>query len=200
VRSIDAITTLASALPSYPLVVAGVGRAAYCAVTTWPGRVLAIDALGDVLPVALGVSMAIAKSHASRTVLSLEGDGSFLFGLAGLATMAATVRSLDSFIAVIIDNGKLESGGGSPSRTFPLDIASLVRSFHLAYSEASELEAIPPALRAVEPIGVLRMVVGDTDALPVPSHPENGREAVFAFRSLLAAETGVPLTISAAKY
>lgn len=196
-RSVDAVGLVRDVLGDDVLVVAGVGRSAYCALRHWPGRTLPVDALGDVLPLALGLAVGLGPR---ARLVSLEGDGSFLFGLTGLTTLAMLGDRLASFTAVVLDNDRYESAGGLPSRHFPLDWAALAAAFRLRFAQAGELDEVPAAARTTAPVGLLRLMVHDDGPLPAPTRPENGRETVHAFRAMLAARYEVALPVAALKF
>ncbi|MFG2051692.1 thiamine pyrophosphate-dependent enzyme [Micromonospora sp. NPDC048935] len=178
-------------------VVAGVGRAAWAASQYWPKRTLHLDALGDVLPVASGLALGLGPTC---RVISIEGDGSLLFGLAGLATMADLRERLGRFTAVVLDNERYESGGNQPSRYFPLDWQALVGAFGLPFGQAHRPADVAAALAASAPVGVVRLVVHDETALPAPTSTDNGREATHEFRRMLTLRYGVRPTVPARKF
>ncbi|WP_434740427.1 thiamine pyrophosphate-dependent enzyme [Micromonospora sp. SH-82] len=195
-NSTEAIGALRALLGEDVVVVSGVGRATYATLRHWPGRTLPLDALGDVLPVALGVAAALPP--AART-LSIEGDGSLLFGMAGLATLATMRERVAPFTAVVVDNGRYESGGDVASRRFPLDWAALAGAFGLGYGTADRTDEVAAALAAATSVGVLRLVVHDDTPMPPPAWSANGREAVYDFRRMLAARWGVRIPPAATK-
>lgn len=195
-NSIEAIGALRDEIGQDVVVVAGVGRATYAALCHWPERTLPLDSLGDVLPVALGVAATLPPE--ART-LSVEGDGSFLFGMAGLGTLATLREQVGRFIAVVVDNARYESGGGVASRHFPLDWRALSTAFGLGYGIAEQTSEVAAAVAAADPVGVLRLVVYDDSPMPAPTWSANGPEAVYDFRRMLADRWDVRMTPAARK-
>jgi thiamine pyrophosphate-dependent acetolactate synthase large subunit-like protein len=198
-NSFEAVSTLRALVGPDILAVAGIGRAAHAALTLWPERTVQLDALGDILPVALGLALGLAETEKVH-VVSLEGDGSALFGLGGLATLATVERAVGRFTAVVVDNGILESAGGAPSRSFPLDWSALAKAFGVRFAQAASVADIGAALDTVMPVGLLRLQVADTTPLPRPTSQNNGSESVYAFRRLLASAYGIPLAVPSAKF
>lgn len=198
-ESFDATAELARVIGSSSLVVAGPGRSAWCATDHWEARALVIDCLGDVLPTAVGLSVGIGP-RADAQVLSLEGDGSFLFGMQGLSTLAACHVHMSNFIAVILDNGILESGGGLPSRSGPIRWNDLCSAFDLPYAEASKLAEIEGAVKAVGRIGVLRLEVKDREPMLPPRYDLTGQENATRFRRLTSSLLGRDLPPPALKW
>ncbi|MEV4755791.1 thiamine pyrophosphate-dependent enzyme [Micromonospora sp. NPDC049559] len=196
-NSDEAVGALRDALGRDVAVVAGVGRSGWAAGRYWPERTLHLDALGDVLPVASGLALGLGPAG---RVISVEGDGSLLFGLAGLATLAGLRERLHGFTAVVLDNERYESGGNQPSRHFPLDWPALVGAFGLPLGQAHRPTEVAAALVAAAPVGVLRLVVRDEAALPAPTGTDNGREAVYAFRRMLELRYGVRPSVPARKF
>jgi sulfopyruvate decarboxylase subunit beta len=81
-----------------------------------------LSGMGGTTPFGLG--LAIALPH--RKVVVLDSDGSFLFGLNHLATLA--VQKPQNLSVFIFDNECYESVGGSPSQTARgVDLAAMAR-------------------------------------------------------------------------
>ncbi|MBE1486303.1 thiamine pyrophosphate-dependent enzyme [Plantactinospora soyae] len=196
-NSAEAVGAVREAVGGDVAVVAGVGRAGWTAGQYWPERTLHLDALGDVLPVASGLALGLGPAG---RVLSVEGDGSLLFGLAGLATLASLRGRLGGFTAVVLDNERYESGGNLPSRHFPLDWPALVGAFSLPFGQAYRPVEVAAALAASAPVGVVRLVVRDETPLPAPIGTNNGREAVHAYRRMLDLRYGVRPSVPARKF
>ncbi|HEX5405490.1 MAG TPA: thiamine pyrophosphate-dependent enzyme [Pseudonocardiaceae bacterium] len=198
-KSIDATAAVQRHVPDDVIVVAGLGRSAWCARELWGRSVLILDALGDVLPTAIGLSVAYGPSS-DRNVLSMEGDGSFLFGVHGLVTLAACRHLVGRFLAVILDNTILESAGGLPTLSYPLRWDLLCAAHGLAYAQATTVPEVDDAMREIGGVGVLRLVVTDAERLPTPADIDTGSENVVGFRRMLADRDNKPLPSPAQKW
>ena len=76
-----------------------------------------------------GLGLALALPH--RKVMVLESDGSMLFGLNGLATLA--VQNPKNLSIIVFDNECYESIGGAPIQTaFGVDLAAIARGAGIA--------------------------------------------------------------------
>lgn len=198
-KSVDAVAAVQRHVPDDVIVVAGLGRSAWCARELWGRSVLILDALGDVLPTAIGLSVAYGPSS-DRHVLSIEGDGSFLFGMHGLVTLATCRHLIGRFLAVVLDNTILESGGGLPTLSYPLRWDLLCAAHGLPYAAATTAHEADDAMREIGDVGVLRLVVTDTEKLPTPTDIDTGSENVAGFRRMLADRDNKPLPPPAQKW
>jgi len=86
-----------------------------------------LSGMGGTTPFGLG--LAIALPH--RKVVVLDSDGSFLFGLNHLATLA--VHKPNNLSVFVFDNECYESVGGSPSQTaHGVDLSAMARGAGIA--------------------------------------------------------------------
>lgn len=76
-----------------------------------PGTFYLVGSMGMAAPVAAGVALAQPR----RTVVAIDGDGSFVMNISGALTAAATGARL---VHVVLDNGRHQSTGGQ--RTLPV--------------------------------------------------------------------------------
>jgi len=85
--------------------------------------------MGTTTPFGLGLALALPH----RKVIVLDSDGSFLFGLNTLATLA--VQKPQNLTIFIFDNECYESVGGSPSQTARgVDLSAMARGAGIANS------------------------------------------------------------------
>lgn len=197
--SVDAVSALRSAVGDRTVAVAGVGRSAYAALAAWGDSALPLDALGDPVPVGVGLAMALQGTNC-EAVITIEGDGSFLFGLTcALASLSSVRMTRPRLLAVVVDNGVYESGGGHATRTFPLSWSHLVTAFHLPYAEVNDVDAVQANAGECWG-GVLRLVVSDEEPLPPPGYLTTGAERTALFRQMLRTRFGVQLAVPASKY
>ncbi len=81
-----------------------------------------LSGMGTVTPFGLGLALALPH----RRVVVLDSDGSFLFGLNTLATLA--VQKPNNLTIIIFDNECYESVGGAPSQTAAgVDLSAMAR-------------------------------------------------------------------------
>ncbi len=86
-----------------------------------------LSGMGTTTPFGLGLAMALPH----RKVVVLDSDGSFLFGLNTLATLA--VQKPQNLSIFIFDNECYESVGGSPSQTARgVDLSAMARGAGIA--------------------------------------------------------------------
>jgi len=86
-----------------------------------------LSGMGTTTPFGLGLALALPH----RKVLVLDSDGSFLFGLNTLATLA--VQKPQNLSIFIFDNECYESVGGSPSQTARgVDLSAMARGAGIA--------------------------------------------------------------------
>lgn len=197
-RSLDALAAVHQAVGPDAVAVAGAGRSTHAALRLWGDSALPLDALGDPGPVGRGLAMAL-HGTGCRAVVTVEGDGSFLFGMPMLGILAATGGSLVRHLSVVLDNSIYECGGGLPSRTFPLSWSNLVGAFGLPYGEVERADDVAPAVERAWG-GVLRLIVRDVTDLPPPDYTSTGAERVAEFRRLLRTRYGVTLGVPAVKF
>ena len=81
-----------------------------------------LSGMGGTTPFGLGLALALPH----RKVIVLDSDGSFLFGLNALATLA--IQKPPNLSVFVFDNECYESVGGSPSQTaHGVDLAAMAR-------------------------------------------------------------------------
>ena len=86
-----------------------------------------LSGMGGTTPFGLGLALALPH----RKVVVLDSDGSFLFGLNALATLA--IQKPANLSVFIFDNECYESVGGSPSQTAQgVDLAAMARGAGIA--------------------------------------------------------------------
>ena len=103
-----------------------------------------LSGMGTTTPFGLGLALALPH----RKVVVLDSDGSFLFGLNTLATLA--VQKPPNLSIFIFDNECYESVGGSPSQTaHGVDLAAMARGAGVVTaSTVTELDQFREAAHA----------------------------------------------------
>ena len=99
---------------------------------------LTIGSMGHSSQIALGI--ALEKSE--RCVICIDGDGSFLMHMGGIAVIAE--QNLANFKHIIINNGAHDSVGGQPTVAFNMDIPSIAiaSGYKHAFSVNTKIDLI----------------------------------------------------------
>ncbi|MEE9549463.1 MAG: thiamine pyrophosphate-dependent enzyme [Candidatus Binatia bacterium] len=126
-KRIDCLKALASQIQDELVVVTlGVTKAEWDLINPRDGNCY-LSGMGSAA--SFGLGLALALPH--RKVMVLESDGSMLFGLNGLATIA--VQKPKNLSIIVFDNECYESIGGAPSQTaFGVDLAAIARGAGIA--------------------------------------------------------------------
>lgn len=95
---------------------------------------LCIGGMGHAVSVALGLSL----THPSRSVICLDGDGSFQMHMGAAALVAA--KQPNNLLHVVINNGVHDSVGGQATANPNLRYAEIAH--HLGYSSSRRIESI----------------------------------------------------------
>lgn len=82
------------------------------------------------------IAMAIAKNHAKRQVICLDGDGATIMHMGSMAVIATS--GTRNFKHVIINNGAHDSVGGQPTAGREIDICAIARA--CGYQSADRIE------------------------------------------------------------
>lgn len=83
---------------------------------------LTVGSMGHASQIALGISL----SKPNRNVYCLDGDGSLLMHLGGLAIIGS--QKVENFRHIVINNGAHDSVGGQSTVGFDIDIPSIAKS------------------------------------------------------------------------
>jgi sulfopyruvate decarboxylase subunit beta len=121
-KRIDCLKLLAPQIQNQLVVVTlGVTEQEWDMVKPRDGNLL-LSGMGTVTPFGLGLALGLPH----RKVVVLESDGSLLFGLNSLVTVA--MQKPDNLIIIVFDNECYESIGGAPSHTAGgADLAGIAR-------------------------------------------------------------------------
>lgn len=93
---------------------------------------LTVGSMGHTASIALG----LARSQPTRRVVCLDGDGSVLMHMGGLAIVAQSGQ--ENLIHVVLNNGAHDSVGGQPTCAFAVDIAAVARACGYRQVKAAE--------------------------------------------------------------
>jgi phosphonopyruvate decarboxylase len=104
---------------------------------------LTVGGMGHTSSIALGI--AIEKKD--RNVYCLDGDGSFIMHMGALA-INGSIKELDNFKHIVINNGAHDSVGGQPTLGFQIDMVSIAKA--CGYSFATSAESIHSIKKSLE--------------------------------------------------
>ena len=192
----DVVALLRRELPDDVSVVCSLGRLAEVAFHHFPLQTLFLDCMGDVAPLACGIALGLPN----RPILALDSDGSHLFGLAGLPTIAALQERLGNLLLVVFDNQIYESAGGLPSRSCAVLWPQLGQAFELEIVYANTEEVLHKALAgAFRGLRYIVAAIHDSDASPPAVKTVDGIESRYLFIRHLERVTGLKLLHPAIK-
>jgi phosphonopyruvate decarboxylase len=103
---------------------------------------LTVGSMGHSSQIALG----IALQKPDRRVVCIDGDGSLLMHLGGLATIGRLAPR--GFIHIVINNGAHESVGGQPTGAFQIDLIKMAQATN--YKSASSVASAQDFTSALE--------------------------------------------------
>lgn len=104
------------------------------------------------------IGLGLAMTKPDRTVLVLDGDGSLLMGLAGMATIGTV--GPPNLVHIVLDNSAWGNTGGQPTHTARgVDLHDVARGCgYAATVRAPDLESFRDALGAWRADGVLTFI------------------------------------------
>src|SRR3569833_2247298 len=161
----DALRTSDAAFPDQPLVLTlgGTIREMLAVAGRKPNHLYNLDAMGQAVPIGLGLALGLADVERYRKVVVLEGDGGLIMGLSSMASVGHLKPK--KLGAVILDNGVYLATGGQPTAAADVDFAAvaLACGWAAARDVESDAESLQTALAwatAAEGPILLRLRVG----------------------------------------
>jgi thiamine pyrophosphate-dependent acetolactate synthase large subunit-like protein len=141
----DALRMIDTVFASQPVVLTlgGTIREMLSVVGRKPNHLYSLDAMGQTLPIGLGVALGIQRRRAGKVVV-VEGDGSLLMGFSALATVGHLKPS--NLVLLVLDNGVYLATGGQPTAAADVDLAAVARD--CGWADARDVESTPEALDA----------------------------------------------------
>jgi phosphonopyruvate decarboxylase len=105
-----------------------------------------LDAMGQTLPLGLGLALGLAEQSAFGKVVVVEGEGSMLMGFSALPTVGHLKP--ENLLTVVLDNGVYLATGGQPSAVQDVDLcgAALACGWVAARDVVSTSEEVEAAL------------------------------------------------------
>ena len=142
----EALRLIDQAFPETPLVLTlgGTIREMLAVVGQKPNHLYSLDAMGQTLPIGLGLALGTAQR-----VVVVEGDGSLLMGFSALTTVGhLRPRNL---VVLVLDNGVYLATGGQPTAAQSVDLVAVAEAcgWAAARTVESNADALTQALEWV---------------------------------------------------
>ena len=188
----DGLRAIAERYPDAPvlLTLGGTLREMLAVAGRRPNHLPILDAMGQPLALALGVSLGLEGASGIGRVIVIEGDGSLLMGFSSMATVGHLRPS--NLMAVIFDNGVYLATGGQPAATADVDFVGVAKAcgWSAARDVDGDVGALNDALAWADgqegPI-LLRVRVG-TETIPTDFFLEDPVVLGRAFTDWLAGQ------------
>jgi sulfopyruvate decarboxylase subunit beta len=141
-----ALRLVDAAFPDQPLVLTlgGTIREMLAVVGRKPNHLYSLDAMGQTLPIGLGLALGLADHPRHDKLVVVEGDGSLLMGFSALATTGALVSAARKLVLVVLDNGVYLATGGQPTTAARTDFVAVARG--CGWPAARDVPSEPDAL------------------------------------------------------
>ncbi len=161
----DALRAVDAAFPDQPVVLTlgGTIREMIATVGRKPNHLYSLDAMGQTLPIGLGLALGLGDDPSHEKLVVVEGDGSLLMGFSAIATTGALKPR--KLVAIVLDNGVYLATGGQRTVAPEIDFCATARAcgWAAARDVESESDALAAALawaRSTEGPILLRVPVG----------------------------------------
>lgn len=168
ISRIEALKAAVAAVPDAAFVVTcGATSREMAAVADRPGNLYLLDSMGLTTSVALGVAIGLRQRFPH--VVAIDGDGSLLMNLGGLATIGAHAPT--NLTILLLDNGEHASAGGMPTISDRIDLCRVAEGCGVRAAEITTADGLSDALRAAVlggPPHFLRMRIARGNAAGVP--------------------------------
>lgn len=89
-----------------------------------PNHLINLDAMGQTIPIALGLALGLRGADTIGKTVVIEGDGSFLMGLSVVSTVGHLKP--ENLVVIVIDNGVYLATGGQPTAATDMDMGVVV--------------------------------------------------------------------------
>jgi sulfopyruvate decarboxylase subunit beta len=141
----DALKAIDSAFPDQPIVLTlgGTIREMLSVVGRKPNHLYSLDAMGQTLPIGLGIALGLADDERYKKLVVLEGDGSLLMGFSALATVGHLKPT--KLVLIVLDNGVYLATGGQPTAASDADYTAVALA--CGWAAARDVDGDAVALR-----------------------------------------------------
>jgi thiamine pyrophosphate-dependent acetolactate synthase large subunit-like protein len=144
----DALRLIDAAFPDQPMVLTlgGTIREMLAVVGRKANHLYCLDAMGQPLPIGLGLALGLSRAGRPGKVVVVEGDGSLLMGFSSLTTVGFLRPS--NLVLIVLDNGVYLATGGQPTAAHATDLVNVASACGWAGARAvdSQAEALQEAL------------------------------------------------------
>jgi sulfopyruvate decarboxylase subunit beta len=126
------------------LTIGGVIREMLSLVGRKPNHLYSLDAMGQTVPIGLGLALGLEQQERHAKVVVVEGDGSLLMGFSILATVGALKPR--KLVVAVVDNGVYLATGGQPTSARSADFVKV--ALDCGWAAARDVAADRAELRA----------------------------------------------------
>jgi sulfopyruvate decarboxylase subunit beta len=121
----DVLRSIDAAAPNTPMVLSlgGIAREMLAVAGRKGNHFVSLDAMGQTVPVALGLALGLDGRAAPGKVIAVEGDGSLLMGLSVLSTAGHLKPT--RLVVFVLDNGVYLATGGQPTASADIDLVAV---------------------------------------------------------------------------
>ena len=121
----DVLRFIDAAAPDSPIVLSlgGIAREMLAVAGRKGNHFISLDAMGQTVPVALGLALGLEHRTEVGKVIAIEGDGSLLMGLSVLSTVGHLKP--ETLVVYVLDNGVYLATGGQPTASADIDFAAV---------------------------------------------------------------------------
>lgn len=142
----EVLQRIDAAFPTQPMVLTlgGTIREMLAVVGQKPNHLYSLDAMGQTLPIGLGLALGLADNPRHEKVVVVEGDGSLLMGFSALATVGHLRVQARKLVCFVLDNGVYLATGGQPTAAADIDFAAAALA--CGWADARDVGSTPEAL------------------------------------------------------
>lgn len=186
----ELVKLLSESLPQHASFVCSLGRTSDEVFSHFPMQTLFIDSMGDVVPLACGISLGLP----AQPIVALDTDGSHLMGLAVLPVVGALKKRLSNLLIIVLDNHLYESAGNLPSRDCQIDWSGLGTAFGVPITAVSGENELRVALHsAFSTLTYIVVDIHNSDPVPAARKTIDGIESRYLFIRHIERLTGLSL-------
>ena len=188
----DVLRFIDAAAPDSPIVLSlgGIAREMLAVAGRKGNHFVSLDAMGQTVPVALGLALGLGHRTEVGKVIAIEGDGSLLMGMSVLSTVGHLKP--ETLVVYVLDNGVYLATGGQPTASADIDFAAVATACSWRGARdvrtADELAAATDWALTTEGPVLIRVRISSAQ-LPAGSFLEDPAILAEAFRRWLRAQS-----------